>query len=77
MNNQKPYHRQQKHNSVLDDFNRCTVITIGSADAERRKNLLKNASLGMGKSILKGKHLSLIFGSNQQGYIEYIILNAI
>ena len=54
-----------------------TRIIIGKSDEQRRNNLLTNASQGLGKVEQKGKHLSYIIGNDDDGYIEYLILNAL
>lgn len=53
-------------------------IIVGNAPENqfRRNNLLINAERGLGKAIQVGKHLSYVIGNDNEGYIEYFILNA-
>lgn len=53
-------------------------VVIGNSDAfkKERTNLLANAEMGYGKAEQRGKHLLYTVGSDQFGYIEYLILNA-
>ena len=57
---------------------RTERIVIGNSDAfaRERMNLLHNAEYGYGKTVQKGEHLLYTVGSEQFGYVEYLILNA-
>lgn len=57
---------------------RTERIVIGESDAFKRQrlNLLANAEMGFGRAVQRGKHLLYTVGSEQFGYVEYLILNA-
>ena len=59
-----------------DEFQTAKHFVVGKHDVERRNNLLRNAELGMGKAVQKGKHLLYTVGSVEYGFIEYLIVDA-
>lgn len=66
--------RQDK--GPLSDWWYSRKIIIGKADKERRANLLKNAEYGMGKVERRGNHLIYTVGSEEYGFIQYLIIDA-
>ena len=52
-------------------------VVIGSSDAfiKQRTNLLANIEYGYGRVRPYGKHVMFTVGSEQFGYIEYLLLN--
>ncbi len=68
--------RRQEAKGPIADWNNARKIIIGNADADRRKNLLLNAEYGLGKVERRGDHLIYTVGSEDYGFIQYVILNA-
>jgi len=68
--------RRQENKGPITDWQNARKIVIGNADADRRKNLLLNAEYGFGKVERRGNHLLYTVGSEEYGFIQYIILNA-
>ena len=68
--------RRQDNKGIVTDWQNARKIVIGNADPNRRKNLLLNAELGLGKVEKRGNHLLYTVGSEEYGFIQYIILNA-
>jgi len=68
--------QENKKDDVSKDFQNARKIVIGNADAQRRANLLKNAEYGLGKVERRGNHLVYTVGSEEYGFIQYLILGA-
>jgi len=68
--------RRQDNKGPIADFQNARKIVIGNADPDRRKNLLLNAEYGLGKVERRGNHLIYTVGSDEYGYIQYVILDA-
>ena len=68
--------RRQENKGPIADWQNARKIIIGKGDAERRANLLKNAEYGLGKVERRGNHLVYTVGSEEYGFIQYLILDA-
>ena len=63
--------------NLEDRFIKAKQIIVGESQKERRANLLANAASGLGKCRQVGRNLSYTVGNDREGYIEYVIVNAI
>lgn len=72
MHDQKKQVRHQKHSKT-------ERVIIGNSDAfsRERKNLLANIENGYGKVRPHGNHVMFTVGSEQFGFIEYLLLNTV
>jgi hypothetical protein len=54
-------------------------VVIGNSDAflRERTNLLTNIEVGYGKVRPYGKHVMFTVGSEQFGYVEYLLLDTV
>lgn len=71
--------REDKHHKQYSRKPKETErVIIGESEAfsKQRANLLANAEYGIGTVDQRGKHLLYTVGSEQFGFIEYLILNA-
>lgn len=74
MDNRKPFTDNRKPKFL--EKKKTERVVVGKGDMNKRENLLKNAEYGYGKVEQRGNHLLYTVGSEDYGFIEYLILDA-